>query len=83
MLNSITSSCEATAGPVAFSISRWTIGGGGGASIGGDFEVASTIGQVDAGMMAGGEFSVEGGYWNSGTEPKVNHLVYLPVVIKQ
>ncbi len=46
-----------------FDLSWFTIDGGGGAeSTGGDFALAGTIGQPDAGTMAGGVFSLSGGF---------------------
>ena len=61
-------SLTALAAPVAmgqdFSISWYTIDGGGGTSSGGDFVLSGTIGQHDAGgPMVGGDFSVTGGFW--------------------
>jgi hypothetical protein len=43
----------------------YTIDCGGGASLGGSFEVTGTIGQHDASMvvMSGGAFEVQGGFW--------------------
>jgi hypothetical protein len=32
-------------------------------SAGGDFELSGTIGQPDAGGMAGGDFAITGGFW--------------------
>ena len=47
-----------------FSISWFTIDGGGGTSTGGDFSLSGTIGQHDAGgPMTGGDFSLTGGFW--------------------
>ena len=67
------SACLALAGPSggAFEITWHTIDSGGTTStIGGDFELAGTIGQPDAGgEMTGGSFSLTGGFWagvNSG-----------------
>ncbi|MCX6927648.1 MAG: carboxypeptidase regulatory-like domain-containing protein, partial [Verrucomicrobia bacterium] len=45
------------------SISWVTVDGGGGASAGGGLSVSGTIGQPDAGLMAGGGFRLAGGYW--------------------
>lgn len=43
---------------------RWsTIDGGGGTSTGGVYAVSGTIGQPDAGIMRGGNFAVNGGFW--------------------
>jgi hypothetical protein len=40
-----------------------TIDGGGGLCTGGNFELRGTIGQPDAGDLAGGGFTVAGGFW--------------------
>jgi hypothetical protein len=40
-----------------------TLDDGGGASTGGVYAVAGTIGQPDAGVMTGGQFTVQGGFW--------------------
>jgi len=40
------------------------VSGGGGTSIGGAYAVSGTIGQPDAGyVMAGGNYSLQGGFW--------------------
>ena len=46
-----------------FDISWYTIDGGGGSSSGGTFSLSGTIGQPDAGHMAGGNFTLDGGFW--------------------
>ncbi len=47
-----------------FDLSWFTIDGGGSmASSGGGFELSGTIGQADAGTMAGGDFELTGGFW--------------------
>jgi hypothetical protein len=46
-----------------FSIDWFTIDGGGGTSTGGVYAVSGTIGQPDAGTLAGGNFSIVGGFW--------------------
>jgi len=45
-----------------FSLDWHSIGGGGGTSTGGDFSVQGTIGQPDTGVLAGGGFTVAGGF---------------------
>ena len=45
-----------------FDLNWYTIDGGGGESTGRRFAVAGTIGQPDAGMMTGGDFSLSGGF---------------------
>ena len=58
-------------GPATFDLSWNTIDCGGGASAGGQFELAGTIGQHDAtpGAMAGGPFEVIGGFWAGVDQP--------------
>lgn len=52
-----------------FTIPWHTIDGGGGESTGGIFDLAGTIGQLDAGTpMTGGDFTLTGGFWSAGTE---------------
>lgn len=58
------SAAAATAGGLDFDLSWYTVNSGGGVSVGGDFELEGTIGQVDAGgELAGGEFTLTGGFW--------------------
>lgn len=45
-------------------LSRYTIDGGGGSSIGGSFDLAGTIGQADTGLASGGRYELQGGFWN-------------------
>ena len=47
-----------------FSIDWSTIDGGGGTSTGGVYSVSGTLGQPDAGVMSGGNFTVVGGFWS-------------------
>src|SRR5512135_2529872 len=45
-------------------IDWFTVDAGGGTSTGGDYRIMGTIGQPDAGAtMAGGGFSLSGGFW--------------------
>jgi hypothetical protein len=46
-----------------YAIDWFTIDGGGGTSTGGVFSVSGTIGQPDAGVMSGGNFTIQGGFW--------------------
>lgn len=47
----------------SYSIDWFTIDGGGGTSTGGVYSISGTIGQPDAGHMAGGNFTIDGGFW--------------------
>ena len=46
-----------------YDLSWHTIAGGGGTSTGGAYTVSGTIGQADAGNLAGGAYSLTGGFW--------------------
>lgn len=46
-----------------------TIDGGGGYSAGGGFELEGTIGQPDAGVLSGGSFTLQGGFWRTELAP--------------
>jgi len=53
-----------SAGEPAVEINRFTIDGGGEMfSSGGGFELSGTIGQPDAGVLSGGNFTLAGGFW--------------------
>lgn len=49
-----------------YSIEWHTIDGGGGTSSGGQYTLTGTIGQADAGNLAGGQYEVLGGFWPGG-----------------
>lgn len=69
------------AAPVALSVPWWTVDGGGSTSTGGPFALSGTAGQADAGLMAGGPYSLHGGFWNpvTGAVSGVTHRSYLPL----
>ena len=46
-----------------------TLDSGGGVSTGGVFSLTGTIGQPDAGTLAGGGFTLAGGFWAGGGPP--------------
>ena len=49
----------------SYSLDWFTVDGGGGTSTGGVYSVSGTIGQPDAGVMSGGNFSLTGGFWGA------------------
>jgi hypothetical protein len=56
-----------------FTLTKSTIDGGGALrSTGGSFSLSGTVGQPDAGVLRGGRFTLEGGFWHGLT------LVQLP-----
>ena len=47
----------------SFTMDWFTIDGGGGTSTGSVYSESGTIGQPDAGVMGGGQYSLSGGFW--------------------
>jgi hypothetical protein len=59
-----------------------TIDGGGTTfSVGGRYGLAGTIGQADAGQLAGGPYTLVGGFWG-GPRGLSSRAVYLPIVLR-
>lgn len=52
-----------------FGLAWSTVDGGGATASGGDYVLYGTAGQPDAGMMAGGDFAVQGGFLNASSAP--------------
>ena len=48
-----------------YSIDWYTIDGGGGTSSGGPYTLSGTIGQPDAGVHTGGNYTLIGGFWGA------------------
>jgi hypothetical protein len=48
-----------------YQITRFAIAGGGGTSSGGVYSLSGTIGQHDAGILQGGNYSLSGGFWGA------------------
>jgi hypothetical protein len=66
-----------------YEITRWTVdGGGGGSSAGGNYTLAGTIGQPDAGpALTGSGYVLAGGFWGVGATAR--HRIYLPLLLRQ
>lgn len=66
-----------------FDLSWSTVDGGGGTfSTGGAFSLGGTVGQPDAGVMTGGVYTLAGGFWSGGAQASTQHLISLPLVIR-
>jgi len=64
-------------------ITWWTVDGGGHTwSSGGHYTLGGTIGQPDAGYLAGGAYTLGGGFWHGGVLAVVLHKLYLPLVLR-
>jgi hypothetical protein len=67
-----------------YELSWWTVDGGGHTyGAGGGYEIGGTIGQPDAGELAGGSYTLGGGFWRGGAVVGNTYRVYLPLVLRQ
>ncbi|EEF62874.1 hypothetical protein [Pedosphaera parvula] len=57
-------SVQGLASAQSYNMDWFTVDGGGGTSSGGAFSINGTVGQPDAGVLSGGGYTVEGGYWS-------------------
>ena len=57
-------------------------GGGQTFSSGGSYSLGGTAGQPDAGLLAGGGYSLAGGFWSGGAPAGAPYRVYLPIVVR-
>jgi hypothetical protein len=65
-------------------LQRYVIAAGGGQSSAGNFQVTGTIGQPAVALLTGGNFVLQGGFWEGGAAPPtVFHSLYLPVMLKR
>ena len=66
-----------------YDLSWSTIDGGGGTfSTGGSYTLGATAGQPDAGLLAGGDYTLGGGFWGGGALAAPQHVIYLPLVLR-
>ena len=63
-----------------YSASWWTVDGGGALSSGGGYILGGTAGQPDAGKLAGGGFTLAGGFWGRSGSLGPRHAILLPLV---
>jgi len=64
-----------------YDLSWWTVDGGGGTASSGPYTLSGTIGQPDANLLTGGDYTLGGGFWGGGAVAAEYHT-YLPVVLK-
>lgn len=70
--------------PGGYDLTWHTIDNGGVSfSTSGGYQLGSTIGQPDAGVLSGGNYTLVGGFWQDGvsSEPLPHHI-YLPFVLR-
>jgi len=65
LLGALGLSAASLAGAQDFGLDWSGIAAGGGASSGGEFALNATVGEPDPGALAGGDFSLQGGFWSA------------------
>ena len=63
-----------------YSISWWTVDGGGGTLTASEYTLSGTIGQPDAGTLGAVEYALNGGFWVGLGASVMYYYVYLPLV---
>ena len=62
-----------------YSIERWTLDNGGGASAADQYSLVGTIGQPDAStVMTGETYDLTGGYWDAASA----RMIFLPLILR-
>lgn len=61
-----------------YNLNWWTMDTGGGQANGGNYQLSATLGQVDTGEWAGGNYRLQGGFWIA-LQPR---RIFLPSIIK-
>ena len=62
-----------------YDLSWWNADGTNGVLNGGRYTLMATAGEPDAAGLAGGPYTLSGGFWAAGV---AENIVYLPVVVK-
>jgi hypothetical protein len=66
-----------------YSLDWYTIDGSGGSSSGGGYSLGGTLGQPDAGLLGGGSYTLNGGFWGGVIVPVQNNYdLFLPLVLR-
>lgn len=70
----------ATGADTDYEFAWWTVDGGGTTwSEGGGYALGGTVGQPDAGVLQGGDYTLAGGFWGGAA---AQYRVYLPLVLR-
>jgi hypothetical protein len=75
---------DAAAPADGYTLSWWTVAGGGDTSVtAGDYTLSSTAGQPGAGELGGGDYTLGGGFWGGGVVIQIgDYYIYLPLVLR-
>lgn len=77
LLGLVRGAAAQTGGGYDLSWSTWDNSGGVTFASGGGYELGATVGQADAGLSAGGPYSLNGGFWQ-----RFALNVYVPVALR-
>lgn len=67
-----------------YDLSWYSVDGGGAMlSSSGGYTLGGTIGQPDAGLLTGGNYTFGGGFWGGGKLSGVDRDVHLPLVLRR
>jgi hypothetical protein len=67
-----------------YDLSWWTVDGGGYTySTGGGYQLGGTAGQPDAGVLSGGGYRLDGGFWAGGAVAELRYVIYLPLILRK
>jgi hypothetical protein len=64
----------------AYRLDWWTVDGGGEYASGGDYVLGGSVGQPDAGLLAGEGYLLGGGFWGGAA---TLYRRYLPLVLRR
>jgi hypothetical protein len=68
----------------SYALVAWTVDDGGDTITGGPYNLSTTIGQHDAGLLQGGSYVLYGGFWGgevSGPMPRQTDVtIFLPLI---
>jgi hypothetical protein len=75
---------DAAAPNADYTLSWWTVDGGGDTSVTvGKYTLSGTTGQPDAGELGQGSYTLGGGFWGGGVAVRIgDRPVYLPLVLR-
>jgi hypothetical protein len=67
----------------AYGLTWWSVDGSGETlSSGGSYTLGATVGSPDAGLLAGGDYTMGGGFWGGGEVAEAAYGIYLPLAIR-
>ncbi len=65
-----------------YTLTWWTVDGGGRTVGSGEYTLSSTAGQPDAETVAGGDYTLIGGFWGGAEQSLRYYHTYLPLVVR-